>query len=634
MAQTDNSQRISQFVVLIAFIVAIGVLYFARNIFIPFSLAILFAFFLTPVVRVFDKLHVPRMLSCLLVVTICVALLGWLTWTLAEQMADVAGELPQYRSNVIKKIDAIRAPGNHDVGKAAAALREIEKDLVNSKATADNKAGGAASSGHGGGDGTMNSKAPIPVQVVPPDGGPFESLDAIAGPIGMFGIVAVFTLFMLMRREDLRNRFIRLIGHQHLHAVTRAIDDATSRVSTYFRAQFVVNASYGLIVGISLHFIGVPHALLWGVLAALMRFLPYVGFLIASVLPVLLSIAIFDGWARPILTFMVYALLEVIVANLVEPLLYGAQTGISSLAILVAAVFWTVLWGPIGLILSTPLTVCVGVLGRFVPQLRGLNILLGDEAVLPPESQYYQRLLDSDRHEARSVLEKYISQNSLHQLYDAVLMPALALAERDRHANNLDENTERFITITTKAFIEDLYDRQREDSTDAEEGVSHGSESQAGIAEEAARAAQPLSVACMPARDDADEIVSIMLSQLIELAGHASQSVPLQSPSAIASAVAGQRPDVVFISALPPLAVAHAKDMYHRLLRQSRNWRIVIGLWNFSGDAEKVKQRIGMRDGDKIVLNLEQAIAELEIAPAPAQETLSHAIAAESVSGK
>src|SRR4029077_3985353 len=170
------------------------------------------------------------------------------------------------------------------------------------------------------------------------------------------------------------------------------------------------------------------------------------------------------------------------------------------------------------------------------------------------------------------------------------------------HANNLDENTERFITITTKAFIEDLYDRQREDSTDAEEGVSHGSESQAGIAEEAARAAQPLSVACMPARDDADEIVSIMLSQLIELAGHASQSVPLQSPSAIASAVAGQRPDVVFISALPPLAVAHAKDMYHRLLRQSRNWRIVIGLWNFSGDAEKVEQRIGMRDGDKIVL--------------------------------
>ena len=246
---------------------------------------------------------------------------------------------------------------------------------------------------------------------------------------------------MLIKREDLRNRVLRLVGLGQISIMTQALDDAAQRVSRYLLMQFLVNACFGALFGTGLYFIGVPNPALWGVLAGLLRIVPYIGTMAAAALPIILSLAVFDGWLRPLLVFAVFAGLEVIIGNFVEPWLYGAHTGISSLALLVTTVFWTVLWGPAGLILSTPLTVCVVVLGRHFPQLSFLHILLGDDDVLEPEAQLYQRLLARDQPEARDIVDTFLKGKSLIELYDSVLIPALSLAEQDRHNGMIDANS-------------------------------------------------------------------------------------------------------------------------------------------------------------------------------------------------
>jgi predicted PurR-regulated permease PerM len=271
------------------------------------------------------------------------------------------------------------------------------------------------------------------------------SLGPILGPLETGVMVIVFTLFMLMKREDLRNRIIRLAGQRRLNLMTQALDDAATRLSRYLLLQFLVNACYGLLFGIGLYFIGVPHALLWGVVGALLRFVPYVGTLIGAAFPIVMALAVFPTWTQASLAFSLFVVLELVISNFVEPWLYGAHTGISSLAILVGAVFWTILWGPLGLILSTPLTVCLILLGRYVPQLGFVEVLLGDEPVLSPEEHFYQRLLAMDQDEARNIAQGYLQDNSLGSLYESVLIPALSLAEQDRHMDTLDEKRTNFI---------------------------------------------------------------------------------------------------------------------------------------------------------------------------------------------
>ena len=237
-------------------------------------------------------------------------------------------------------------------------------------------------------------------------------------------MVLIFTIFMLLKREDLRNRLLRLAGLGQLNRMTQALDDASGRVSRYLLMQFLVNAGFGTVFGFGLYCIGVPNPALWGVVAGILRYVPYVGTMVAATLPLALSLAVFDGWLRPLLVFLLVAGLELIVANFVEPWLYGTRVGISSLALLVTAVFWTVLWGPAGLILSTPLTVCVVVLGRYFPQLSFLHTLLGDEPVLAAEAQIYQRLLAMDQLEAQAIVDEFLKGRPLVELYDSVLIPA------------------------------------------------------------------------------------------------------------------------------------------------------------------------------------------------------------------
>ena len=612
MRRKDAAGSSSQLLTVVLAIVAIATLYFARVVFVPFTLAMLFAFLLTPVVSLFDRIRVPRALSSLMVVGVTIVGLGVLGWFVSGQLLEVADQLPAYRSTIKRKIQSIHSTKNQSLNKAADTVNEIGKDLVAPVVGTPPPVVETPTNAKGTVTGTIAATGkPLRVEVVPPAVNPFESLNSLIGPISVFGIVTVFTLFMLIRREDLRNRFIRLVGHKHLNVMTQALDDASSRVSRYLLLQLGVNVGFGAVVGTGLYFIGVPHALLWGAVAALLRFLPYVGAVLSAVLPILLSLAMFDGWTKPLLTLGLYVAVELIVGNLIEPMVYGAQVGLSSLAILVAAVFWTILWGPIGLVLSTPLTVCLVVLGRYVPNLGFLSILLGDEPVLEPASHYYQRLLASDQHEAKVVLETYLKDHTLQQMYTQVLIPALSMAEQDRHANDLDEATEQFIIASTKENIEELTERAGELTTqNVADGVdpdgAAGTVHAVTVAPELAK-----KIVCLPARDDADEMVGMMLSHLLEQSGHQSQAAAIGTVAEMLAVVEKAKPDIVCISALPPFAISHARNIYLRLREVTPDVRIMIGLWGFNGDMTKIAARLKLQEGDRMVFSLDQALMEM-----------------------
>src|SRR5579862_6165794 len=276
---------------------------------------------------------------------------------------------------------------------------------------------------------------------------------ARSGAAGAGGNRGYIHRFMLLKREDLRNRLLRLVGLSQLNLMTQALDDAAGCVSRYILMQFLVNAGFGTLFGPGLYWIGVPNPGLWGVVAGILRIVPYVGTMVAATLPIALSMAVFDGWLRPLLVFLLVAGLELVIANFLEPWLYGAHVGISALALLVTAVLWTVLWGPAGLILSTPLTVCVVVLGRYVPQLSFLHILLGDEPVLAAEAQIYQRLLAMDQLEAHAIVTQFLKGKLLIELYDSVLIPALGRAEHDRHKGAIDAAREEFLFLSINEMI-------------------------------------------------------------------------------------------------------------------------------------------------------------------------------------
>ena len=290
-----------------------------------------------------------------------------------------------------------------------------------------------------------------------------EALGSLLSPLLTAGIVVIFAIFILLQREDLRDRLISLAGEERMDVTTQALDDTAQRISRYLLMQATVNVSMGLLVALGLWLIGLPNALLWGLLAGTLRFIPYVGIWIAAAMPILLSLAIFPhGWLAPLAVLALFAGLEILVANVVEPLLYGGSTGISPLAVLVAAIFWAWLWGPLGLLLSTPLTVCLVVLGKYVPALSFLNVLLGDEPVLDPSSRFYQRLLAADQEEAEDLAEDRLESSPLVKIYDEILVPALRLAELDHHRGRLDNGRLAGMYQAVREIVENLHERERE----------------------------------------------------------------------------------------------------------------------------------------------------------------------------
>jgi predicted PurR-regulated permease PerM len=588
----------------------IAVLYFARDILIPLALAITLSLILWPAVAWLHKLHVPRAAGALLVILVFVSISGGVGYVIVNQIVQVVNELPGYRENINHKLQTLRAPNKGALGRAADNVKELGKELTPPWDATVTPPGRAAA-----GRKTTPSN-PLPVQVIEPTPSELVYIRAVTepfwAPLGKLGIVLVFTVFLLVEKEDLRNRVFRLAGLNRLNMMTQAMEDGTRRISRYLMLQFLVNAGFGILSGTGLYLIGVPYAALWGTVAALLRIVPYVGSIVAGLLPLLLSLAVFDGWRSPLWVFVLFVTLELITANLIEPWLYGAHTGMSALALLVTTVFWATLWGPLGLILSTPLTVCVVVLGRHIPHLSFLHILLGDQPVLAPDAHLYQRLLAMDDQEARLVADQYRKEKSLAQLYDTVMIPALTMAEQDRHKGALDAEREEFLFLTLREMIADMSVEPR--STESEGSAQNLQ----------GRPTVPERVVCLPANDEADEIAGAMLVQLLEHAGCAAVSVPL-GPSAMnmLGLIEPKVNDVFCISAIQPFAFSHARALSRELKAKFPGTKTVVGVWGFNGNIERALLRFQPSPPDKFVKSLAEAIEYLGVhSLAPSSEVL------------
>jgi hypothetical protein len=410
------------------------------------------------------------------------------------------------------------------------------------------------------------------------------------------------------------------------------MDEAGHRVSRYLALQLLVNTCYGTLIFVALYFLALPHALLWGALAGILRFVPYIGAPIAALLPTIFSIAVYTQWTPTLLIMAVFFFMEVMTANFIEPHVYGKQTGLSPLAILVAAVFWTLIWGPIGLILSVPLTVCLVVVGSHVPSLKFLTVLLGDQPVMRPEAHYYQRLLASDAQEAGQVLDAYVKEHSVPAAYDGVVIPALGMFEQDRHRNALDQETVNFITETAQEQVEELGLRSDE-AQPAHPAIEKVPTVNLPVNPEK-QPAPPAGTAkraiCVAVRDDSDEIVAMMLAQLLRRAGHSANTVPMKSLDHVIDEVFDVRPDVVCLSALPPYALSYARTLYEALHSRESNFDIVIGLWNYGGDLVKAAKVITGDDGYPICVSLAEAVARVSLrSPSAKPESKTDAMVAE-----
>ncbi|MEX0677417.1 MAG: AI-2E family transporter [Pirellulales bacterium] len=618
MARSDATVILGRAFLLFCGVIVVAALYFARDVLLPLALAILLSFLLSPVVARLEKWRLGRIPSVVIVVVVAFGIVATLTYVLLLQAYEVANQLPEYKDNIVAKVESFRGGESGIVRKVSDAIDDVRRKVlrktppgrvdeaqapVSNATPAERLAGDPAKSESS----TEEAARPVPVEIIDEFSAQQiaqNMLGPVISPLAIAGLVVVFTVFMLIERENLRNRVIHLIGSRQLNVTTQALDDAAHRVSRYLLMQLIVNSAYGLVIAVGLFSIGLPNAFLWGMLTAVMRFVPYVGPWIAATLPIALSLAVFEGWTQPILVLALFIVNELISNNVIEPWLYGSSTGISTMGILVSAVFWTWLWGPVGLIMATPLTVCLTVIGRYVPQLAFLNTLLSDEEVLPPEARFYQRLLALDPEEAADVAEEYLQENSLESLYDRVLLPALSLAEEDRHHGDLDEEKQRFILTTMRELVDELGAKAKL-VADAAQEVGDSSPPAASVSPES-------SVLCLPARDEADEIAGAMLAQLLEAKGVHVLLLSAQSLSGeMVSQVSEQEAAVVCVSALPPLAATHARYLCKRLRPKFPTLKIVVGLWQTGGSTKKAQARLVEIGIDQFATTLAEATQHL-----------------------
>jgi predicted PurR-regulated permease PerM/methanogenic corrinoid protein MtbC1 len=581
-------------------------LYFGREVLIPLALAILISFILTPSVQRLQRMHLGRVPAVLLVVVVVFGAVGAVGWMMGSQIVDFAETLPRYEQNIRTKASALRGGRSSPLNRAQRTVEHLQEELgISPPAAASTPAARLTGRTRPAAAASAAPAAPVPVTVVEAPETPLtilrETLFPLLGPLGTAGLVVVFVIFMLIQREDLRDRLLRLFGQGRLNASTQALDEAAQRVSRYLVMQSVINGGMGTAVGIGLFFIGVPNALLWGLFAAILRFVPYVGSMIAAALPVLISLAVFPGWQQPLLAFVLFLVVELLTGNVIEPLVYGSETGISTIGILVAAVFWTWLWGPVGLLMSMPLTVCLVVIGRYVPQLQFLDVLLGDQPPLPIEAQVYHRLLAMDSAQVRLLMESCVGERTVAELYDRVLIPALVLAERDRHRGELSPEREEFIETTIRDWIEELAGRTSEDG-------SLGMETADGE-----NAAERL--VCVPAHDMADELAGHMFAQLAVRGGKPAVLEADLPRAEVLRRLAELGAEQVFISALEPFAYTQAREVCRDLRAHFPGMRIVVALWDLRSEAERHRRRLAAAGADEVVATLQEAVLAIRLTP-------------------
>lgn len=618
--------------VLASICVIVAALYFAQDVLVPLALAVLLSFLLAPLVTRVERLRLGRKSSVILVVIFSFSLIGLLTWVVSNQIVQLANDLPRYEQNVLDKIRAVRLPGGDTFGGVKKTVEDINKAFETFPTTATQPSTQAAVAvspaepQHGPRDVVPGRDArrelarepadvePVPVRVVKVETSTFQLIrDAfgpLVSPLATAGIVIVLVIFMLLERENLRDRLIRLIGHGQLQLTTTAIDDAGSRISRYLVMQFIINATYGISVILGLWFIGsfvgnqtFPNLILWGLFCALLRFIPYLGPWIGAAFPILLSILVYPGYGVLFATVGWFVLIELFTNNVMEPWLYGSSTGLSTIAVLASAVFWTWLWGPIGLLLATPLTVCLVVLGKYVPQMQFLDVLLGDTPPFEPPVKMYQRLLAMDEEEPAVMMREHLKDHSLQQAYDDLLLPALAMAESDWHRNRLDEARIQMIRRSVRELVDEMDDWDRSRSRDK----SADEKDPDDLSQSAP--AKSINVVTLPANDEADEIVGLMLTQLLHRAGYIATNVSQTSlASEMLDAVKSARGDLICVSALPPAAVTHARYLCKRIQNRFADLPLIAGLWTVKGDVRKATDRIAGRASIDVTTTLTHAL--------------------------
>jgi predicted PurR-regulated permease PerM len=655
MARARNST--SPLLTLAAFVVAVAALYLAKEILLPLALAILISFLLTPLANRLERWHFPRVVSVISVVTVTFALLGALGWVLSIQVVELSDNLPVWRASLVDKVRELREVSAPERGEKSAidelteTIEEVDK-VITEDAKPRDESGKAKSDGAGGraetqsnedsselerqadtprwgsealrsltrgfssqadGDEEAGPPDPVDVRIVGTPVSPLRQmmdwLGPLVAPLTTAGIAVVLVIFILLSREDQRNRLLQLFGSAHLHATTEALTDVTDRVSKYLRMQFLINAGYGIAVGVGLWAIGVPSAVLWGVLSFSLRFLPYIGPWLSAIMPLFVSIADSDGWTQPLMVVAWFTVLELIVNNVAEPLLYGRSTGVSGVGVIVAAIFWTWIWGPIGLVLAMPLTVCVVVMAKYIPGLQFLSILLGDQPPMADDRRVYQRLLAGDVEEARKLLRSHLREESLAEVYDGLLVPALNFAEQDRHAGLLHEEQEVDVEETARELIDEF-----------EEVAAAASRAKAEVAEQAdgAATAPRARVLVAPLRDEADEISAEMLAQLlktdrfeVELAANEALTGEL------VESVGRLNIDIAIISILPPLPARSSRLLCRRLRDRFPELPIVVGYW--CGECPDDLGRRLCGDDGEIVTTLGEAVERVRVIAARPQ---------------
>ena len=613
--------------ILVGLAIVLGFLYWARVVLIPVALAILLTFLLAPVVSWLQRRKLGRTPAVILVTLFTLATAAGVGWAVTHQITDLIDTYPRYEENINAKIASFRARGREGiVDKAQALAQRIASEIEETEAAPVPQA--------------QAGPPPQPVRIVSEEG-PFglSNIWSVAGPllepIANAGLVLVLMIFMLINREDLRDRVIALIGEVQLTETTRAFDDAGERISRYLLMQLIVNTGFGIAVMLGLLVIGVPYAPLWGFFAAVFRYIPYLGPWLAALLPIALSLLISRDWSTALAVIGLFAVLELVTNMAIEPMVYGRGIGVSQAALLVSVAFWTWFWGPVGLILASPLTVCLVVLGKHVPFLRFFETMLGDRPALDPPVRYYQRLLAHDQDEAAELAEEQATTVPLETVYDQLLLPALSLARADQRADKLEADDQAYIVQATRQIAEELARRARiasakqlvaDDKADAKEARAEAkAEAKEAKAEGRAEnlpaevaAVEPVAsrvkIVVCPSRDATDETAMAMLLELIDPLRYECMTA---STSHLASDVVAllerEVPAILCIASVPPGGLAQTKYICLRARARFPDLKIVIGRWGLLGqELEKNRAQLVTAGADRVGTHLAETVVHLD----------------------
>jgi predicted PurR-regulated permease PerM/methylmalonyl-CoA mutase cobalamin-binding subunit len=572
----------------------IAFMYFTGEVLKPLALSILLSFALAPAARLLEKCGLPRAASVVLTVVVSLGLLAGIGYVVGQQLTSLAKRMPDYQENIENKLSSVINPGQQS---AATRLKVLADEVTAKMETAPATEMGEAT----------------PIQKVEVIARPSfqDRLRSATGPylefLGVGSFVLILVLFMLMGREGLGDRIVGLFGHRQVSLTTRTLQEIAQRISRYLATFALVNSGFGLVIGMGLWLIGAPYAPLWGCLAAMLRFIPYVGPAVAFILPLVFSFAHFPGWTKPLEVVVLFAVVEAALTSFLEPIIYGKTTGISALGLLVAAMFWTWLWGTLGLLLSTPLTVCLAVLGKYVPSLWFFAALLKEEAELDPDVRFYQRLVALDREGAVGVVEGALKQFPRVQVFDKILVPALARAEHDAARGELDESMQAFVWGVVGELLDGL--EGTPDFSLAAVALSAGGETDSNARD---FVSTPVRIVGLVADDRSDALVLRMLEQLLTAAGCTLEIInDTDSSLQVVERVADQSPDVVIISHLPPEGSTLARYLTRRLRAQFADLPIVVGRWGETDASASAIARLVEVGASRVIFSLDDARAHI-----------------------